>query len=66
MENGILEQMPFCYLDETRKIYLALFLKLPGIKHLARLCYNTFAHYRFNRLEHCQIAVKKGKLNITK
>ncbi len=39
--------------------YLAFFLKLPGIKHLARLCYNTFANYRFNRLEHCQIAFKK-------
>ena len=49
-----------------RWYYLALFLKLPGIKHLARLCYDTFAHYRFNRLEHCKIAVKKEKLNITK
>lgn len=39
--------------------HLARVLSLPGVRHLASVCYTGFARWRFNRLEHCQQAKKK-------
>ena len=41
--------------------YLNILISLPIIYQLAVFIYNKFAKYRFNRLAHCQIALKKEK-----
>ena len=38
--------------------FLAMAIKLPVILPLATLLYNRFADYRFDRLSHCQLALK--------
>jgi len=40
---------------------LAKIINLPLIRPIANLAYNTFASWRFNRLDHCQIAQEKDK-----
>jgi len=37
---------------------LAVFINLPMIRPIANRLYRAFANWRFNRLEHCQLAVK--------
>jgi len=37
---------------------LATFISMPIIRQIACFIYNKFANWRFNRLEHCQLAVK--------
>ena len=39
--------------------FLAKFTKLPIIHSIANLMYRSFAKWRFNRLQHCQIAMNK-------
>ena len=34
---------------------------LPGVRHVAGWVYQRFAHWRFNRLAHCQLAPKEIK-----
>ena len=41
--------------------YLNYIISLPGIYQFASYFYGKFAKYRFNKLEHCQIAFKKTK-----
>ena len=41
--------------------YLSHIISLPGIYQLANFFYDKFAKYRFNKLEHCQIAFKTSK-----
>ena len=38
--------------------FLAIAIKLPVVLPLAKFFYNKFADYRFNRLSHCQLALK--------
>ena len=38
---------------------LAKFVELPIIVNIADLIYKKFANWRFNKLEHCQIAVNQ-------
>ena len=38
---------------------LAYVVGLPGVRHVAEWGYQHFAHWRFNRLTHCQAASKK-------
>lgn len=38
--------------------WLAWWANLPGVRHLGYLAYNAFAKWRFNRLGHCQLAIK--------
>lgn len=40
--------------------WLALLVSLPIIKQCARVVYDQFANWRFNRLEHCQLADRSG------
>ena len=40
---------------------LAFVISLPGIKHISNLAYRNFANWRFDRLEHCQLATKQDK-----
>jgi predicted DCC family thiol-disulfide oxidoreductase YuxK len=42
---------------------LALLMKFPFLMQLASLAYNRFADYRFERLEHCQIAAHSKSKN---
>lgn len=37
---------------------LSWFMSLPGVRHLASWAYKRFAHWRFERLDHCQAAPK--------
>lgn len=39
--------------------YLARFVALPGVRQMAQLVYRAFAHWRFKRLAHCQIAARE-------
>tara|TARA_B100000795_G_C22531871_1_gene335432 strand:- start:39 stop:407 length:369 start_codon:yes stop_codon:yes gene_type:complete len=39
--------------------YLNYVISLPGVYQLAIYFYEKFAKYRFKKLEHCQIALKK-------
>ena len=39
--------------------YLIYIISLPVIYQLASFLYDKFAKYRFNNLEHCQLALKK-------
>ena len=39
--------------------FLAKIVSLPGIHHIAGASYNFFANWRFNKLEHCQLAAKE-------
>lgn len=41
--------------------YLAIVISLPLIRQSADLAYRLFANWRFNRLEHCQLAAKQEK-----
>tara|TARA_B100000795_G_C22682506_1_gene392312 strand:- start:464 stop:835 length:372 start_codon:yes stop_codon:yes gene_type:complete len=41
--------------------YLSYFISLPFIYQLTAFFYVRFAKYRFNNLEHCQVAFKKAK-----
>ena len=40
---------------------LAVVISLPLIRYLANSAYHAFAHWRFKRLKHCQIAEKEDK-----
>ncbi len=40
---------------------LAIIISFPIINQLANLLYKLFANWRFNRLKHCQVALKKEK-----
>lgn len=40
-------------------IWLAKFVALPGVRGLATRLYDAFAKRRFNRLQHCQVALQK-------
>jgi predicted DCC family thiol-disulfide oxidoreductase YuxK len=42
---------------------LAKIVGFPGIRFMMNLAYKTFAVWRFNRLAHCQIAIKKTDPN---
>ena len=46
-------------LDKWRM--LALVVSLPLIKQVSQLAYRTFAHWRFGRLEHCQLAARQDE-----
>jgi predicted DCC family thiol-disulfide oxidoreductase YuxK len=41
--------------------FLGLFVSLPIIKQIAKLLYQYFADWRFNRYEHCLIAQENEK-----
>jgi predicted DCC family thiol-disulfide oxidoreductase YuxK len=41
--------------------YLSYFISLPFIYQLTAFFYAKFAKYRFNNLDHCQVAFKKAK-----
>jgi len=41
--------------------FLAVIVSFPGIKQTASTLYKTFAKYRFSRLKHCQIALKRDR-----
>ena len=41
--------------------YLNYIISLPVVYQLASFLYDKFAKYRFNRLEHCQVALKRAK-----
>jgi|TARA_B110000967_G_scaffold136805_1_gene139673 predicted DCC family thiol-disulfide oxidoreductase YuxK len=41
--------------------YLNYIISLPVIYQFACFFYDKFAKYRFNRLEHCQVALKKTR-----
>ncbi len=41
---------------------LAAFVALPIIRQIANIVYRAFANWRFKRLEHCQLALKKETL----
>ena len=41
--------------------YLSYLISLPFIYQLTAFFYVKFAKYRFNNLEHCQVAFKKAK-----
>ena len=38
---------------------LATLVALPLIRQIADVTYRIFAHWRFSRLEHCQLAIKQ-------
>jgi predicted DCC family thiol-disulfide oxidoreductase YuxK len=38
---------------------LAKIVSLPIIRHMTNSLYTIFAHWRFNRLEHCQLAAQQ-------
>ena len=38
---------------------LALFISLPIIRQMVNITYQLFAHWRFKRLKHCQLAAKE-------
>jgi len=38
---------------------LAVIVSLPIIRHIGDLVYRLFAHWRFKRLKHCQLAAKQ-------
>jgi predicted DCC family thiol-disulfide oxidoreductase YuxK len=40
---------------------LALLVSLPIIRQVAIITYGAFANWRFQRLEHCQVAMKEKK-----
>lgn len=40
---------------------LGALIGLPIIKQLAQLAYKSFAHWRFKKLDHCQLALKQEK-----
>ena len=42
---------------------LAFVVSLPIIFHLSTMFYNLFAIWRFNKLEHCKIALSNKKIN---
>jgi predicted DCC family thiol-disulfide oxidoreductase YuxK len=44
-------------LDKWR--HLAKIIALPGIRQIANFAYKSFTDWRFERLEHCQIALKE-------
>lgn len=39
--------------------WLAAFMALPVVRHVAGWAYKHFAHWRFKRLDHCQVAPKE-------
>ncbi len=43
--------------------WLARIVVLPGIRQLANVSYRAFAHWRFSRLAHCQLAAKAESNN---
>ena len=38
---------------------LAIIISIPVIKHFSMFIYKKFANYRFSKLSHCQISVKR-------
>ena len=43
---------------------LAILVGIPVLRHIAAMFYNVFADYRFARLEHCKISVKREKVKL--
>lgn len=43
--------------------WLAKFMSLPGIYSIAKLAYQGFANWRFNRLTHCKIAANHKNID---